>query len=138
MQENNNEIIAFCGNRCDLCPRYKATKSENPEHLQRIAELWHKLGWRDYIVSNQEISCYGCFPDIRCSHDLGDCYMKKEIETCGKCDFYPCDRLNKVMAKTESFRDKCVSLSEKEDIDDILNAFFYKKQNLDKIKNENS
>lgn len=137
MQEDN-QIIAFCGNRCDICPRYKATKSGDSEYLSRIAALWHKLGWRDTVVSNKEISCFGCFPDLKCSHNLGDCYMEKQIETCGKCDYYSCDRIEKVMEKTESYRDKCISMIEKEDLEDILNSFFYKKENLDKIKANNN
>lgn len=39
--------IAFCGNNCDFCPRYIATKNESIEELRRCAEIWYKLGWRE-------------------------------------------------------------------------------------------
>ena len=50
--------IAACGNDCSACPRYVAHPYEKTEEeLQHTAELWMKIGYRDHIVTNEEISC---------------------------------------------------------------------------------
>lgn len=36
-----------CGNDCSACPRFTATASGDPALLAAVAELWHRLGWRD-------------------------------------------------------------------------------------------
>lgn len=57
------EIIAACGNDCSVCPRYITHPYEKTdEELRHTAELWMKIGYRDYIVTNEEISCTGCKP----------------------------------------------------------------------------
>lgn len=53
-----NRIIAACGNDCSTCPRYIAFPFEKTdEQLRYTAELWLKIGYRDHVVSNDEISC---------------------------------------------------------------------------------
>ena len=53
-----NRIIAACGNDCSACPRYVAHPYEKTEEeLRHTAELWMKIGYRDHIVTNEEISC---------------------------------------------------------------------------------
>jgi len=55
------KIIAACGNDCSLCPRYnKVPFVKSDEELSHTAELWYKIGYRDHVVSNEEISCQGC------------------------------------------------------------------------------
>lgn len=46
------EKITLCGDNCIECPRYNA---HSEEELRKVAELWHRVGWRDCIVSNEEI-----------------------------------------------------------------------------------
>ena len=51
------EKITLCGDNCLECPRYLArTNSE----LEKVAELWFRVGWRDRIVPIDEIRCFGC------------------------------------------------------------------------------
>ncbi len=51
------ERITLCGDNCIECPRYNAhTETE----LRKVAELWYRVGWRETVVSVQEIVCVGC------------------------------------------------------------------------------
>lgn len=51
------EKITLCGDNCIACPRYNA---HSKEELEQVAKLWYRVGWRDRIVSADEIACGGC------------------------------------------------------------------------------
>ena len=60
----SERILAACGNDCSVCPRYiKEPYVKTEIELAHTAELWYKIGYRDYIVTNEEISCTGCKED---------------------------------------------------------------------------
>ena len=59
------EIITLCGDNCTECPRYNA---HSDEELKAVAELWYKIGWRECVVSNEDIACSGCSSHKQCSH----------------------------------------------------------------------
>ena len=51
------KIIAACGNDCAACPRYTAYPYEKTdEELHHTAELWMRIGYRDHVVTNEEIA----------------------------------------------------------------------------------
>jgi hypothetical protein len=52
-----DEKITLCGDNCLACPRYNA---KGYQELNKVAELWYRVGLRDTVVSNEEISCSGC------------------------------------------------------------------------------
>ena len=55
------KIIAACGNDCAVCPRYNVPPyTKTAEELHHTAELWYKIGYRDHVVTNEEIACTGC------------------------------------------------------------------------------
>ena len=58
------EKITLCGDNCLECPRYSA---HIDEELKAVAELWYKAGWRDRVVSNEEIVCSGCSLHKQCT-----------------------------------------------------------------------
>ena len=69
-----DKIIAACGNDCSSCPRYIAHPFEKTdEQLQCTAELWMKIGYRDHIVSKDEISCTGCKAENWCRYKVVKC-----------------------------------------------------------------
>ena len=77
-------IIAACGNDCAVCPRYTAHPYEkSDEELHRTAELWMKIGYRDHVVSNEEIACHGCKPENWCRYRVVKCCEDRGIKTCG-------------------------------------------------------
>ena len=51
------ERITLCGDNCIECPRYNA---HSEAELKRVAELRYRVGWRDRVVTNEEITCSGC------------------------------------------------------------------------------
>ncbi len=48
------ERITLCGDNCMECPRYLA---RTEKELRAAAELWHRVGWRKIVVSNEDIRC---------------------------------------------------------------------------------
>ena len=89
-----DRILAACGNDCSACPRYVLHPFEKTEEeLRRTAELWAKIGYRDHIVTNEEIACNGCKPENWCRYRVVKCCEDKGIRTCAECDAYPCENI---------------------------------------------
>lgn len=126
------EIISFCGDRCDLCPRYLAYYSNDEEYKAEVANLWHKMGWRKEVVSNDEIICKGCNPLEFCYHNLGNCAKEKNIQNCGQCNKYSCEKIDKIIEKSETNKAKCLQIENVELREAVFNAFFKKREILDK------
>src|SRR4051812_43742746 len=97
------KTIAFCGNDCEKCPRYRATKSGDAGELRRVAELWYRNGLRDRVVAPEEIACDGCSPDKSCVHAVAACAAAKGLSHCGRCAEFPCARVEAMFARTEEF-----------------------------------
>ena len=103
-----DRILAACGNDCSACPRYTAHPYEkSEEELRRTAELWLKIGYRDHVVSNEEISCTGCKPENWCRYRVVKCCEGKGIKVCSSCPEYPCDSIRDCFEVTSSFEPKC-------------------------------
>ena len=124
-------IIASCGNDCAACPRYVAHPYEKTEdELRRTAELWQKIGYRDHLVSIEEISCMGCKPENWCRYHVVKCCEGRNIATCGQCTAYPCERIKKCFAVTKSFEPACKRVCTEEEYERLRKAFFEKEKNL--------
>ena len=127
------KIIAACGNDCEACPRYVAHPYEKTEEeLRHTAELWMKIGYRDNIVTNEEISCTGCKPDNWCRYNVVKCCFDKGIKTCADCNDYPCINIKECFEVTKSFETKCLRICTKEEYQQLKKAFFEKEENLKK------
>ncbi|PKM62067.1 MAG: hypothetical protein CVU99_01020 [Firmicutes bacterium HGW-Firmicutes-4] len=124
-------MIAACGNDCSICPRMLP---KTDAELTASAELWHKIGYREQAVSNDEIKCEGCTPNTWCRHEIVSCTASRKIENCGECGDYPC---NKILAAFENARHhlldcrKCCTDAE---FAIMEKAFFEKQMNLDKVR----
>ena len=79
------EKITLCGDNCIECPRYNP---RSDEELKKVAELWYRVGWRNSIVSNEEIGCSGCSSHKQCSYHLVECIKKHNVEKCNQCNEY--------------------------------------------------
>ena len=125
------KIIAACGNDCAACPRYTAPPHEKTEaQLHHTAELWQKIGYRDRIVSNEEISCTGCRPENRCRYRVVGCCTERGIQNCSECPDYPCNIMTECFAVTKSFEPKCREVCTAEEYAQLKKAFFEKEENL--------
>ena len=138
MSKQLERIIAACGNDCSACPRYAAHPYEKTEEeLQHTAELWMKIGYRDHIVTNEEISCTGCKPENWCRYHVIGCCREKGISRCSQCECYPCTNMKECFEVTKSFEPKCRQVCTDEDYNRLKKAFFEKEQNLTALqKNE--
>ncbi len=126
-----NKVLAACGNDCSACPRYITHPYEKTdEELRHTAELWLKIGYRDHIVTNEEIACGGCKPENWCRYKVVKCCEDYGIRSCGECKEYPCDNMKECFEVTRSFEPKCREVCTEEEYDMLKRAFFEKEKNL--------
>ncbi len=124
-------MLSMCGNRCDLCPRYIATKLGSPSELKRVAGLWHMLGWRDRVVTSGEISCAGCGSSRSCAYEIRVCADKQGVEHCGDCGQFPCGTVTEAFEKSARYEEICRERCEGGDYAQLKRAFFEKRKNLE-------
>ena len=130
---NNEPIIAACGNDCSVCPRYnKEPYKKTTEELIQTAMLWKKLGYRDKVVSIEEISCNGCNVDNWCRYNIKKCTVEKGIDNCSSCTNYPCSTVKECFEITKSFEPRCREVCNQDEYETLKKAFFEKEINLKK------
>ena len=78
------------------------------------------------------MKCYGCYFNKNCGYGIKECCLKKDIDNCGKCPVYPCNKVQKMFERTKSYSIKCKEILSSEEYELINRAFFLKKENLDK------
>ncbi|AFM40976.1 hypothetical protein Desaci_2001 [Desulfosporosinus acidiphilus SJ4] len=125
------EEIAFCGNNCTACPRYTATVSGDILRIKAVAELWYRLGYRDTIVSVDEIMCYGCPTSSFCRYEIQQCASEKKVNNCGSCKEYPCYLMIKCFEQTQKYAESLKWKCTEKEYRCLEIAFFSKKENLD-------
>lgn len=121
------EKISLCGDNCLECPRYNV---HTDEERSAVAELWYRVGWRDHVVSNEEIACAGCHPDKVCSYGLTDCTKQHGIQRCRQCGAFPCGRIGALLEKSGNYEKKCREVCTNEEYDALERAFFRKEYYL--------
>ena len=123
------ETITLCGDNCMECPRYHA---HSDDELRAVAELWHRVGWRDRIVSNEEMKCTGCSPHKTCTYQLIDCTKSHNVKKCNQCTLFPCDKIFSMLKCTGEYKRRCKQLCSAEEYVMLEKAFFDKENNLKK------
>lgn len=123
------EKITLCGDNCLMCPRYNAHSNEQ---LKYVAELWFKLGWRDTIVSNNEIKCSGCSSHKSCTYGLVACTRKHSVEKCNQCKEFPCDKITDMLNRSKVYKEQCEKICTTEEYQILKDSFFNKEENLKK------
>lgn len=121
-------IITACGDDCSVCPRYTA-KSELV--LQNVAKLWYKMGWRDRIVTNEEIRCNGCSTENNCTYQLLECIEEHKINKCNQCIEYPCNKIRNMIDRTHNYEMLCKERCTEDEFKILKQAFFEKEMNLE-------
>ena len=121
------EKITLCGDNCLECPRYLAkSKSE----LEKVAALWFRVGWRDKIVSADDIKCLGCSSHKQCTYHLVECIKEKNIEKCNQCTQFPCHKIKDMLYRSKEYEKKCREICTDEEYRMLKFAFFDKERNL--------
>ena len=123
------EKLTLCGDNCNMCPRYNANTDEE---LKAVAELWYKVGWRNTIVSNEEISCPGCSSHKSCTYNLVECTKGHRVSKCNQCSEFPCKIINDMLIRSAKYKEKCKEVCTKQEYDVLCKAFFEKENNLKK------
>lgn len=123
------EKITLCGDNCLKCPRYLArTNSE----LEKVAELWFRIGWRDKIVQIDEIKCSGCSSHKQCTYHLVECTKENNVVKCNQCTLFPCHKINDMLRRSNEYEKKCREVCTDEEYHMLKASFFNKEQNLQK------
>lgn len=123
------EKITLCGDNCNFCPRYNAKTEAD---LQKVAELWYRVGLRDCVVSNEEIKCTGCLSHKKCTYELVECTKNHNVEKCNQCDNFPCDKINVMLSRSKEYKNICKEICSSEEYQMLEKAFFEKEENLKK------
>ncbi len=127
-------LIGICGDNCHFCPRYVATQNGSATELEKVKELWVKLGLRDSAFPAQEMACYGCKPENKCAYsEIRTCANERDFDNCGLCDAYPCGLTNTALERSEELRSRATVVCTPMEMETLRKAFFSKRQNLDEI-----
>jgi len=126
--------LACCGDDCARCPRRLATVAADERRLAALAELWHRVGFREYLPTSAEMRCGGCASIDTCAHGIRECARQRGAATCGTCADYPCARLRRVLERTDSVASRVRSLCSPEEYRLLCDAFFRKRQNLESAR----
>ncbi len=118
-----HEKITLCGDNCIECPRYNA---HSDEELKRVAELWYRVGWRNSIVSNKEISCSGCSSHKQCTYNLVECIKEHSVEKCNQCSEFPCLKISDMLKRSEEYQKKCMEVCTAQEYESLAKTFFDK------------
>ena len=131
MNRTDNEAdsahIAPCGDDCAKCPRFIAVTDEE---LQKLAELWYRVGWRDSVVSADDMRCGGCTIGKRCSYGILECQAKESVARCTDCRHHPCAKITQVLDKSDYWQRRCKEVCSPDEYAMLEHAFFRKKENL--------
>lgn len=123
------EKITLCGDNCMECPRYLA---HSDEELEKVAELWYRVGWRDRIVSNEEIRCTGCSSHKQCTYKLVECTKEHHVKKCSQCHEFPCKKISDMLKRSKEYQEKCRQVCSQEEYRMLEKSFFDKENNLKK------
>ena len=123
--EKAEPIYSVCGDDCAVCPRYLA---RTEEELHETAEFWHRVGWRDRVVSCEEIRCTGCGSRPTCSFMLLPCVREHGVAKCSACGEYPCGKVERVLALSDEKKQQCRRACESDEEFAMLVRAFYEKE----------
>lgn len=123
--KSREPMISACGDNCSLCPRYLA---RSDEELHETAVFWYKIGWRDRIVSNEEIRCGGCGSTPGCGFMILPCQKEMGVSNCRECARFCCDRLENVVKSSEENEADLRELCDSNEEAQMLRRYCYEKR----------
>ena len=127
-------MIAICGDNCEYCRRYTTTQRDSKIELEKVKNLWVRLGLRDNDFPNQDMACQGCMPENKCAYqELYTCVKIKGLDNCGLYDDYPCELITKALDKSDQLKKMAIRVCTSAELDSLQKAFFSKKNYFDNI-----
>ena len=132
------EILTKCGYRCDLCLAFKPNVDKQ-DRRKELSDGWFSLyGFR---ILPEDIICDGCVSSedprlIDSGCPVRPCVIKKEIENCGFCEDYVCDKLRqRIVSRSELEQELGRPLSEEEH--SLFVRPYESKNRLDHVRDAN-
>ncbi|MCX6343989.1 MAG: DUF3795 domain-containing protein [Armatimonadetes bacterium] len=95
------ELIAACGIVCSECSAYKATQSNDPAAIEKVAQEWGQIFNAE--VKPESVWCDGCLSDSdrKCGNCAGcsvrRCVVGRGLANCAECDNYGCETITEFL-----------------------------------------
>jgi len=122
-------MIGMCGDNCTYCPRYIATQNRSAQELEKVKELWIRLGLRDDDFPVEDMVCHGFTPENKCAYaELFTRVSSKAHDNCGLCDDYPCQIITNAFDKSEKLKSHAIKVCTQEEMEMLNKAFFSKRE----------
>ena len=129
--------IGISGDNCTVCPRYLATLSGDPRELEKVRDLWVRVGFREPDFPAEKLACRGCIPGNQCAYTgIRDCAHEKAVADCGLCDGYPCALIDAAFTRSDELRPRLAQACSPAELAVLEEAFLSKKRNLDRVHQE--
>ena len=107
MKAETNMLAAVCGQHCEACTLYIASK-EDPKLLRAFADLFQ--------LPVDDVCCHGCRSEQRSPHceqcKMFDCAWDRGFQFCHECLDYPCADLKLFRIESEKTKANVHSSSE--------------------------
>ena len=123
--QNIKPVISVCGDDCAVCPRFLA---RTEEELHETAVFWYKAGWRDHVVTNEEIKCTGCGCRPTCSFMLLPCTKEHGVSMCHECKEFQCDKVKNTLVGSLEKMMQCKEACESDKEFELFKRAFYEKE----------
>lgn len=85
-----SELIAYCGLYCGACSFRLAAQENDRKHIEKMPSYY------DNLKNNPLEYCPGCRLENKCGEcKIRDCAIGNNLDHCGKCPDFPCDKITK-------------------------------------------
>lgn len=118
-------VLSCCGDDCAVCPRRIASTDEE---LSQTAEFWYESGWRDRVVSSDEIRCNGCGTRQRCAFMILPCMKEHGVAACRDCPRYPCEKIRDMLRRSAVKAAECRAHCPDDEVWQMLKRAYYEKE----------
>ena len=87
------ELISYCGLKCNECDAYKATMANDAKEIERLSKEWTT---DTLSFTPEQIWCDGCIGgNGRLFNWCNDCTIRncaseRQVANCAHCDEFPC------------------------------------------------
>jgi hypothetical protein len=98
MQNEIDQIIAYCGLVCTNCPGYIATQANDFAKLEQLAEQ-ARTEYNVLTATAESVRCDGCLADQgrKCGYcaecAIRACGVARSVANCAYCPDYACEKL---------------------------------------------
>lgn len=94
-----DQMLAYCGLDCTVCPAYQATQANDMSALEAVAAQW-RTAFNLPDLQAESILCDGCLTtNGRLSGycrtcQIRACALEHAVDNCAGCTEYICEKLN--------------------------------------------